>query len=178
MVRDGPLPAHRGCARPVLTRRTATLALTALLVVAASGLAACMPMNATPGEKAVAAAREEIGQPYVSGGESEAEGGFDCSGLTYYAWKQAAGISIPRSSLAQYQWATKIKKADLKPGDFVFYSSSGTTGTVSHVALYSGDGKIIQAHKPGKPVDEVKMDGYWTGHLVGYGRVPAEDLPS
>jgi cell wall-associated NlpC family hydrolase len=160
----------------VLTRRPVHLAFALVLAVAASGLAACLPANATPGERAVYAARQQLGQPYKTGGESPEEGGFDCSGLTYYAWNQAADLSIPRSSSAQYTWATKIKKADLKPGDFVFYSSSGSTGTVSHVALYSGDGMIIQAHKPGKPADELEMDGYWTGHLVGYGRVPAKYL--
>jgi cell wall-associated NlpC family hydrolase len=159
-------------------RRTLSLAFTMMVAVAASGLAACYPLDATPGEKAVLAAREEIGQPYVTGGESEKEGGFDCSGLTYYAWNQAAGIKIPRSSAAQYAWARPIHKASLRAGDFVFYSSSGPTGTVSHVALYSGDGMIIQAHKPGTPLDEIKMDGYWTGHLVGYGRVPTDALPS
>ena len=156
------------------TRRTVPIALAALLMVAAAGLAACMPIDR--GATAVEAAREQIGQPYVSGGESRAEGGFDCSGLTYYAWKQA-GVTLPRTSAAQYTWSKRISKASLQPGDFVFYSSTGSTGTVNHVALYSGDGKIIQAHKPGTPIDEVKLDGYWTDHLVGYGRVPASAMP-
>ena len=157
------------------TRRTASFALVALLVVSAAGLAACDTGDYRT--TVVDAARDQLGQPYVTGGESRAEGGFDCSGLTYYAWKQV-GVTLPRSSAAQYTWATKIKKADLLPGDLVFYSSSGATGTVSHVALYSGNGKIIQAHKPGVKADEVKMDGYWTGHLVGYGRVPTKYLPT
>jgi cell wall-associated NlpC family hydrolase len=147
--------------------RLASLAVVALVLVGAGSLSAC-----TPQTTAVQAARQQIGQPYVNGGESRSEGGFDCSGLTYYAWKQA-GVTLPRSSSAQYTWATKIKKADLKPGDLVFYASSGS---VSHVALYAGNGKIIQAHKPGVPASEDDLATWWTDHLVGYGRIPASAL--
>lgn len=151
------------------TRRTAPLALAALAMVTVAGLAACTPFD--KGVKAVQAARQQIGQPYVSGGESRAEGGFDCSGLTTYAWSQAGVNTLPRTSTGQYTWSTRITKADLRAGDLVFYSSAGPTGTVSHVALYSGEGTIIHAHKPGVPLSEDDLDTYWTGHLVGYGRV-------
>lgn len=156
------------------TRRFVPLALISFVVVAAAGLAACTPTVA--GQKAVDAARTQIGQPYVSGGESRAEGGFDCSGLTTYAWEQAGASGIPRTSVGQYQWATRINKSDLRAGDLVFYSSSGSGGTVSHVALYSGDGTIIHAHKPGTALSEDTFEGYWAGHLVGYGRVPASSI--
>ena len=147
--------------------RLASLAVVALVLVGAGSLSAC-----TPQITAVQAAREQIGQPYVNGGESPSEGGFDCSGLTYYAWKQA-GVTLPRSSSAQYSWATKIKRADLKPGDLVFYAAGST---VSHVALYAGNGKIIQARKPGIPAGEYDLATWWTSNLVGYGRVPASAL--
>lgn len=147
--------------------RLASLAVIALVLVGAGSLSAC-----TPQITAVQAAREQIGQPYVNGGESPSEGGFDCSGLTYYAWKQA-GVTLPRSSSAQYSWATKIKRADLQPGDLVFYAAGST---VSHVALYAGNGKIIQARKPGIPAGEYDLATWWTSNLVGYGRVPASAL--
>lgn len=147
--------------------RLASLALVAVVLVGAGSLSAC-----TPQITAVQAAREQIGQPYVNGGESPSEGGFDCSGLTYYAWKQA-GVTLPRSSSAQYSWATKIKRADLQPGDLVFYAAGST---VSHVALYAGNGKIIQARKPGVPAGEYDLATWWTSNLVGYGRIPASAL--
>ena len=147
--------------------RLASLAVVALVLIGAGSLTAC-----TPQLTAVGAAREQIGQPYKNGGESRAEGGFDCSGLTYYAWKQA-GVSLPRSSSAQWAWVTKIKRADLQPGDLVFYASGSS---VSHVALYAGDGKIIQAHKPGVPASEDDLATWWTDHLVGYGRIPSSAL--
>ena len=181
-------------------RRTATLALSIFATVGAMALSACQPVplparveaggnNNTPtttvpvniptnakGAAAVAAARTQIGQPYRSGGESRAEGGFDCSGLTYFAWK-SVGVTLPRSSSAQYAGTTRITKADLQPGDLVFYSSSGTRGSVSHVAIYSGKGKIIQAHKPGVKLSEDDLATWWTGHLVGYGRVKIPNAP-
>ena len=150
--------------------RLASLALVALVLVGAGGLSAC-----TPQMTAVEAARQQIGQPYKSGGESRSEGGFDCSGLTYYAWKQA-GVTLPRSSSAQYTWTDRIKKADLRPGDLVFYSSSKSTSSISHVALYAGDGKLIQARKPGIPAEEADLATWWTANLVGYGRIPANEL--
>lgn len=155
----------------MLTRRFAAIALSGLILVGAASLSAC-----TPQITVVQAARDQIGMPYRNGGESPAEGGFDCSGLTYFAWREA-GVTLPRSSSAQYTWAQKIKKADLQPGDLVFYSSSGSTGSISHVALYAGDGKIIQAHKPGVPLSEDDLATWWSGHLVGYGRVPEAKLP-
>jgi len=184
----------------VTARRTATFALTIFATVGAMALSACQPVpvparvgsgldNTTTtttvpvnipanakGAAAVAAARTQIGQPYRSGGESRAEGGFDCSGLTYFAWK-SAGVTLPRSSTAQYAGTTRITKADLQPGDLVFYSSSGTRGSVSHVALYSGNGKIIQAHKPGVKLSEDDLATWWKGHLVGYGRVKVPNAP-
>lgn len=149
------------------TRRFAPLALSVLVLLGAAGLSAC-----TPESTVVSAAREQIGMPYVSGGDSPADGGFDCSGLTSYAWKQV-GVTLPRSSSAQWAWVTKIKKADLEPGDLVFYSASGPGGSVTHVALYAGDGKIVHARKPGISLREDSLATFWTGNLVGYGRVPA-----
>lgn len=153
------------------TRRLAPIALAAVFLVAAAGLTACTPQTTV-----VAKAKEQIGMPYKSGGDSPADGGFDCSGLTSYAWKQV-GVTLPRSSSAQWAWVTKIKKADLQPGDLVFYSSSGPKGTVSHVSLYVGDGKIVHARRPGIALRQDDLATWWTENLVGYGRVPADELP-
>jgi cell wall-associated NlpC family hydrolase len=155
----------------VLTRRILPIALAAFVLLGAGALTGC-----TPQYTVVEAAKDQIGQPYVSGGESRAEGGFDCSGLTYYAWKQV-GVTLPRSSSAQWSWVQKIKKADLEPGDMVFYSASGPKGTVSHVALYAGDGKIVHARKPGIALRMDDLATYWTSNIVGYGRVPESKIP-
>lgn len=153
----------------MLKRRIAPLALASLVLVAASSLTAC-----TPQRTVVEAARAQIGAPYRSGGSTPASG-FDCSGLTSYAWKQV-GVTLPRSSAEQWAWVTKIKRADLEPGDLVFYSSSGPRGRISHVALYAGGDTIIHARRPGIALREDQLSTWWTQNLVGYGRVPASAL--
>jgi cell wall-associated NlpC family hydrolase len=165
----GPDPEPRN-PHPVKTRRPAALALAALLLLAAGALSSC-----TPAAGAVAAAREQIGADYRSGGSSPSSG-FDCSGLTTYAWKRS-GVTLPRSSRDQYAWADKVTRAKLQPGDLVFYSSGGPTGTVSHVAIYAGDGKIVHATHPGEGVIESKLSVWWVENIVGYGRVPADEMP-
>lgn len=106
------------------------------------------PAGSVPASKragvAVATARAQIGKPYVTGGNGP--GSFDCSGLTKYAWA-AAGVTIPRVSRDQYAAGTKVARADLQPGDLVYFGSP-----VYHVALYIGDGQMITAPQPGDVV--------------------------
>lgn len=157
-------------------RRLLLITLT-VAIAAVSGLTACQP-GADIGEEAVAAARTEIGQNYLYGGDSRADGGYDCSGLTSYAWKQAGVTSIPRTSRAQWAWVDHISESELRPGDLVFYSSGGPYGTVSHVALYAGDDTLVHARNSRMPVREDQFSTYWTSNLVGYGRIPSEALPT
>ncbi|MFJ4922375.1 NlpC/P60 family protein [Streptomyces sp. NPDC088725] len=99
--------------------------------------------EATPaGRKAVAYATRQIGKPYVWG--AEGPNSFDCSGLTSQAWL-AAGHPIPRTSQEQWRQLKHIPVEDMRPGDLIIYFSDA-----SHVALYIGDGKIIQAPRPGR----------------------------
>ncbi|TWV50235.1 glycoside hydrolase [Streptomyces misionensis] len=96
------------------------------------------------GEKAVAFATAQIGKPYVWG--AEGPDSFDCSGLTSQAWA-AAGRPIPRTSQEQWKQLKHIPVKDMRPGDLVIYFDDA-----SHVALYIGDGAIIQAPRPGRTV--------------------------
>lgn len=82
--------------------------------------------------------------------------GFDCSGLTLYAYAQA-GITLPRTAAAQAGVGRRIPAsagfAVLQPGDLVFYGYSPTAdSTIHHVGIYIGDGKMINAPRPGKSV--------------------------
>ncbi len=76
------------------------------------------------------------------------------------AWA-AGGTSLPHYSVAQYEQSTPIQPSQLQPGDLVFWGSSSDPGSIYHVALYVGDGRIIHAPRTGRPVEEVSMY-YWT----------------
>jgi peptidoglycan DL-endopeptidase CwlO len=123
------------------------------------------PANATGAQIAVDAARHVLGAPYVWG-SADPNVGFDCSGLTSWAWSQA-GVSIPHSSAAQYAVLPHFTDASqLAAGDLVFYYSP-----ISHVALYVGGGQIIHARHPG-PGGEVQQDS-----MTGYGTPVAYARP-
>jgi cell wall-associated NlpC family hydrolase len=103
---------------------------------------------------AIKTALVELGKPYVYG--AAGPNGFDCSGLTMFAYA-AAGVSLPHSSAAQSRMGTAVSRADLQPGDLVYFYSP-----VSHVGLYIGDGKMVHARTFGSPVavTSVDMSGY------------------
>lgn len=114
-----------------------------------------------PGAKAVEVALAQVGKPYVWGGSGP--NSFDCSGLTSYAWA-AAGVQLPRTSRDQYSGTTRISRSELRPGDLIFYYSP-----IGHVAMYIGDGRVVEAPYSGNNV-RVRSDGLTRSGIVGYGR--------
>lgn len=95
-----------------------------------------------------------LSMPYVWGGESVAEGGFDCSGLMQRIFKDTLGVELPRVARDQQNFGEPIPLEDIKPGDLVFWNTPAT-----HVALYLGDGKIMEAANPqaGLRVRDVRL---------------------
>lgn len=92
--------------------------------------------GSSQGKAAVAAAMSKLGTPYVWGGTGN--GGFDCSGLTQWAWRQA-GVEIPRTAEAQTV-GRQVSANELQPGDLVVWDG--------HVAMYKGSGEMIEAGSP------------------------------
>jgi len=112
---------------------------------------------------AIAAAMTYLGVPYVWGGESY--GGVDCSGLTMLAW-ESAGVDLPHLSRAQYGYGTHVSLGDMEAGDLIFWSSDGTQSGIYHVAMYLGDGEMIEAPTFGVPV---RVTGVYSwGSLMPY----------
>ena len=112
---------------------------------------------------AIATAMTYLGVPYVWGGESY--GGVDCSGLTMLAW-ESAGVDLPHLSRAQYGYGTHVSLGDMEAGDLIFWSSDGTQSGIYHVALYLGDGEMIEAPTFGVPV---RVTGVYSwGSLMPY----------
>ena len=93
---------------------------------------------------AVAAAQSVLGVPYVWAGASPS--GFDCSGLTMWAWGRA-GVALPHSAAMQYAMLPKVPQSDLQPGDLVFFYSP-----IDHVGIYIGGGLMIDANHVGGSV--------------------------
>ncbi|WP_371790758.1 NlpC/P60 family protein [Streptomyces sp. NBC_01471] len=96
------------------------------------------------GTRAVAYALAQVGKPYLWGAEGPRS--FDCSGLTWRAWAHA-GRTIPRTSQEQWRRLPRVPLRSLRPGDLIVYFPGAT-----HVALYIGGGKVVQAPRPGATV--------------------------
>jgi len=94
--------------------------------------------------RAVTEALAQQGTPYVYGGN--APGGFDCSGLVQWVYKEV-GIALPRTAAAQATVGHPVSLSQLQPGDLLFFYQP-----VDHVVIYVGNGKIAEASQPGTPV--------------------------
>jgi cell wall-associated NlpC family hydrolase len=111
----------------------------------------------------VEAAAAQVGWPYVWGGESRAEGGFDCSGLIDYAFA-AAGAALPGRPTAADLWhmGQPIAPAELEPGDLVFLGAR--SGAPYHVGMYVGSGTVLAAPHTGARVGYSPLAyGGWDG---------------
>ncbi|ENK1242203.1 C40 family peptidase [Clostridium sporogenes] len=93
---------------------------------------------AATGQDIVNYAKQFQGVPYVGGGETTS--GFDCSGFVQYVYKNAAGISLPRTTYDQINVGTPVSQSNLQPGDLIFPESN-----IGHVGIYVGNGQMIHA---------------------------------
>jgi cell wall-associated NlpC family hydrolase len=154
-------PGHR----PLRRLGTGLLAGTAasLAIVVAPGTAAAEPASSSSSsapapsaaaQTAVDTARAHVGKPYEYGAAGPES--YDCSGLTQHAYR-AAGIELPHSSRSQSEMGTPVGRADLQPGDLVFFYEP-----VSHVGIYVGDGQMVDAGSEATGVSQrtVDMEGY------------------
>ncbi|TLQ38626.1 peptidase P60 [Streptomyces marianii] len=132
------------------------------------GTAVTAPQGAT----ALKVAQKMLGTPYSWGG-GNASGpstgtccspngssgtntrGFDCSGLTVYAYAKV-GITLPRTAAAQYAASKRVQPGDARPGDLVFYGDSAAS--IHHVGIYVGGGWMLDAPKPGTKVRFSKLN--------------------
>lgn len=142
-----------------------------LLVLAAQGCASTSSLRdgaagSDHGTAVKDAAARVVGAPYRYGGSTPR--GFDCSGLVYYAHRQA-GISVPRTTDAQLRRARPVPLHDLRAGDLLFFELEGKK--VSHVGIYAGAGRFIHAPSTGKRVSYASSHSpFWRRRLISAGR--------
>ena len=119
-------------------------------------------------DKVVEVALAQVGKPYIWA-SANPNIGFDCSGLTYYAFKQA-GINLNRTSYTQINNGVSVDSKDLRKGDLVFFNNGG--GRISHVGIYIGNNQFVHASSPGTGVIVSKLFGSYFGNTyVGARRI-------
>jgi len=109
---------------------------------------------------------------FAQRGGNTVESGFDCSGFVKAMFEQTAGLILPRKAEQQAAATRKIERADLQPGDLVFFNT--LQRAFSHVGIYVGEGKFIHSPKPGSEVRLENMgQTYWNRRFDGARRVSA-----
>ena len=131
----------------------------------ASSLAAAKTAGAVSGRagKALQFALKQIGDKYVFGADGMTY--WDCSGLTMRAF-QTAGVSLPHSSRAQFNYGKSVKRSNLAPGDLVFFGRP-----ISHVGIYLGGGKMVHAPRSGSRVKVASASSLGRKPFVGARRL-------
>lgn len=160
------------------------LILLALLLAGLWALWAEAPLAVAAPKKAragiVEATRKYLGVPYLYGGSTGQ--GFDCSGLVYRVYIDRFGraplASLPRTARELFGFVEVEEKAQLQPGDLVFFD---TTGKFSHVGIYAGEGAFLHAASDGPRTGVIESslsERYWSEHYSAAGRIlpPAEYL--
>lgn len=135
---------------------------------------------ATPGQALAGEVAKFLGDDYVYGATGPTT--FDCSGLIYYAAKQLGFPNVPRTSEQQYAAAanrrtypegafTAADAAKLSTGDLVFSQWPGDNSPPGHVAVYVGQGQVIEAPGTGQKVHQISLDPSYYSHIIGTGNL-------
>lgn len=109
---------------------------------------------------------------YVRGGRDPSTG-FDCSGFVRYVFAHAVGMQLPRNSASQFLAGLKVNRADMQPGDLVFFHTRGRRN-ISHVGIYISNGRFIHSPSAGKSVEISSLsEAYWAKRFAGAKRPEA-----
>ncbi|OHC65025.1 MAG: hydrolase Nlp/P60 [Pseudomonadales bacterium RIFCSPLOWO2_02_FULL_63_210] len=166
-----------------VTTPVALLLLAALLTGCAGRTSAPQPIVHVPAASLHSGAEDVlfralglVGTPYRYGGNTPA-GGFDCSGLIGYVYRDAAGVLLPRSTRELISMrAPAVGRNALQSGDLVFFATSGG-GQVSHAGIYVGDGRFVHAPSSGGTVRlDSLSNSYWQRTYLEAKRVFSPEL--
>ena len=128
------------------------------------------PARAAAAAQAIAYARAQLGKPYCWGGTGPSC--YDCSGLLEQAYA-SAGVTIPRTTFAQWAGLPHVPASQAQPGDLVLaVGSDGTWANPGHVGMLLPHGRVEQAFATGWPINIVTLAAFGNsaGGIVGYAR--------
>ena len=145
--------------------------LTSTALSSSEGSSNSNTSSSATASKVISYAKTLLGKPYVWG--AQGPNGFDCSGFTYYVYKNSAGITLPRTSSQQSKYGKAVSKSNLQPGDLVFFDTVGANnGVVTHCGIYIGGGQLIHAASgQGKVVINNMNSSYYQNAYVNARRV-------
>jgi murein DD-endopeptidase len=130
--------------------------------VSASKRVPPVQVTETVADHAAGHAAKMIGRPYRFGGATPS-GGFDCSGLVHYGYRQA-GVALPHNTDQQRSVSKPVRLDDLRRGDLLFFNQEGKK--FGHVGIYLGRGMFVHAPSSGKAVRTDRLEApYWKKHL-------------
>lgn len=113
---------------------------------------------------------EAVGTPYRYGGDTP-RGGFDCSGLVYWASREAGYAGVPRTVREQYRQLRHVPLNQLRPGDVLFFRFR--RGPPTHDGIYIGRGRFIHSPATGDHVNIERLNSrFWSRHLIAAARLP------
>jgi len=129
-------------------------------------------------QSVIEASKKYEGTPYRYGGITNK--GLDCSGFIYLSFKDALGVTVPRSTNGLHSWAEKISFDDAQPGDLIFFKTD-RSGNITHVGLYLGERRFIHSASQGEKRGVIYSsldEKYWAKALAGAGRAFPETPPN
>jgi cell wall-associated NlpC family hydrolase len=126
-------------------------------------------MSAGNFSRLMAEAEKHLGKPYVFG--ASGPNTFDCSGFVCYVLNHSGVASVGRTTAqGLYNMSGPIPKEEARPGDLIFFHSTySTVNKVTHVGIYLGDGRMINAGDPVKFASTTAQ--YWQDHFLAFGRL-------
>lgn len=133
------------------------------------------PISKKDADDVIAGAMGFLGVAYRFGGTTPS--GFDCSGFMQYVFKRTLAINLPRTSAEQATVGAAVERADLQPGDLVFFRTQGKR--ISHVGMYVGNNRFIHSPRTGKSIEISSLSQtYWDSRYAMARRVKRHDAKS
>lgn len=122
-------------------------------------------ISSTLADRIIATGNKYLGTPYKYGAPAGSTKYFDCSSFTQYVFKKN-GLPLLRTSRQQATQGKYVPRSQLRKGDLVFFSTSKSHGTIAHVAIYAGNGKILHTYGAGGVKYSNLNSSWWSSHYI------------